>query len=62
MGSGAGVRRCGAAMVLVLLVGAVLAGQAPTFRGGVDLVTFGVTVTADEAFLTDLSADDFLVI
>jgi Ca-activated chloride channel family protein len=49
-------------MVLVLLVGAVLAGQAPTFRGGVDLVNFGVTVTADEAFLTDLSADDFEIL
>ncbi|MGE0444733.1 MAG: VWA domain-containing protein [Vicinamibacterales bacterium] len=47
---------------LVLLAAAALAAQAPTFRGGVDLVNFGVTVSADGAFLTDLSAEDFEIL
>lgn len=47
---------------LVLLAAAALAAQAPTFRGGVDLVNFGVTVTADGEFLTNLSAEDFEIL
>jgi Ca-activated chloride channel family protein len=37
-----------------------VAAQEPTFRAGVDLVNFGVTVTDRRGnFLTDLKADDF---
>jgi Ca-activated chloride channel homolog len=55
--------------VRVLLIGSTLfavmsrspiAGQQPTFRAGVDLVNFGVTVTDRRGnFLTDLNANDF---
>jgi Ca-activated chloride channel homolog len=51
--------------LLVLACGAsLLAGLGqPTFRGGVDLVTFGVTVTDKRGnLLTDLTAEDFEVI
>ena len=38
-------------------------GQQPTFRAGVDLVNFGVTVTDRRGtFITDLTAEDFEII
>ena len=42
---------------------AAAAAQEPTFRAGIDLVTFGVTVT-DRAgtYITDLTEDDFEVL
>jgi Ca-activated chloride channel family protein len=41
----------------------VTAGQQPTFRTGVDLVTFGVTVVDKKgALASDLSQEDFMVI
>lgn len=53
-------------LTLVLLAAAhvtSLEGQQPTFRAGVDLVNFGVTVTDRRGnFLTDLNADDFELI
>src|SRR5262245_27867476 len=54
-----------------LLTGAVMAAvtlatplaQTPTFRGGVDLVQLGVTVSDRQgAYVTDLTADDFVVL
>ncbi len=50
--------------VLTVIVGILIAGgvqaQPPTFRAGVDLVTFGVTVVdARGALVTDLTQDDF---
>jgi Ca-activated chloride channel homolog len=50
----------GLAGVLVVLCVAAGAGQEPTFRAGVDLVNFGVTVTDKKGnFLTDLKPEDF---
>jgi Ca-activated chloride channel family protein len=44
----------------ILVLALVLESQQPTFRAGVDLVNFGVTVTDRRGnFLTDLKADDF---
>jgi len=41
----------------------VTAGQGPTFRAGVDLVTFGVTVVDKKGnLITDLSQDDFTIV
>ena len=49
-----------AALVVVALV---LAGIQPTFRTGVDLTTFGVTVTDRKGnIVTDLAKDDFLIL
>ena len=45
---------------LIGLALALIAAQPPTFRAGIDLVTFGVTVTDKRgALVTALSADDF---
>ena len=49
-------------LVVAAVAGAVtlVHGQQATFRAGVDLVTFGVTVTDRRgAFITDLGRDDF---
>ena len=52
-----------AALALIASLGAVPAGQGPTFRAGIDLVTFGATVTdRSGAYLTDLTVDDFEVL
>jgi VWFA-related protein len=54
-----------AALVTILGVLAWAPGlaQAPTFRGSVDLVSFGVTVSTNAAtYLTDLTADDFEIL
>lgn len=49
------------ACIVVTTVGA--AGQRPTFRAGIDLVTFGVTVLDKKGELvTELSQDDFIVL
>jgi Ca-activated chloride channel family protein len=51
------------ALLLVALCGPVSGGQAPTFRAGIDLTTFGVTVTDRAgAYLTDLTRDDFEIL
>lgn len=50
-------------MLLVRLAVLILAGSQITFRAGVDLTTFAVTVTdRDGAIVTGLTADDFEVI
>jgi Ca-activated chloride channel family protein len=52
-----------AAPLVVAASAAVLSAQAPVFRGGVDLVNMGVTVTDKKgALLTDLTADDFEIV
>jgi Ca-activated chloride channel family protein len=49
-----------AALVVLALV---LAGIQPTFRAGVDLTTFGVTVTDRKGnIVTDLAQDDFQIL
>lgn len=49
-----------AALVILALV---LAGIQPTFRTGVDLTTFGVTVTDRKGnIVTDLAKDDFQIV
>ena len=49
-----------AALVVLALV---LAGIQPTFRGGVDVTTFGVTVTDRRGnIVTDLAQDDFQIL
>ena len=46
-----------------VLLALVLAGFQPTFRAGVDLTTFGVTVTDRKgALVTDLGKDDFEIL
>jgi len=41
----------------------MLAAQQPTFRGGIDLVNFGVTVTDRRGtFVTDLTPEDFEIV
>ena len=46
-----------------LLLALFLAGIQPTFKAGVDLTTFGVTVTDRKgAIVTDLSRDDFQIV
>ena len=43
--------------------GTVIGAQQPTFRGGIDLVNVGVTVTDRRGtFVTDLTAEDFEII
>ena len=45
------------------LLALVLAGIQPTFKAGVDLTTFGVTVTDRKGnIVTDLSSDDFQIV
>ncbi|MGE0043192.1 MAG: VWA domain-containing protein [Vicinamibacterales bacterium] len=49
--------------LVVALAAGVAAGQQGTFRSGVDLVTFGVTVVDKHGELvTDLTADDFAIV
>jgi Ca-activated chloride channel family protein len=51
------------ALGAVCLVPGVTAGQQATFRAGIDLVNFGVTVTDRRgAFITDLNLDDFEIL
>jgi Ca-activated chloride channel family protein len=48
---------------LIVLAGAGVGGQQPTFRAGVDLVNVGATVTDRKGnFLNDLTADDFEIL
>lgn len=55
------MRRCATAGVMVLAAAAAVSGQ-PVFRGGVDLVRFGVTVVdRDGEPISGLTADDFRV-
>lgn len=52
-----------AILALALASSVPLAGQQPTFRAGVDLVNFGVTVTDRRGnFITDLKAEDFEIV
>lgn len=52
-----------AILVLALALAVPAGAQQPTFRAGVDLVSFGVTVTDRRGnFITDLTADDFEVL
>jgi Ca-activated chloride channel homolog len=52
--------RARAAALLMGMSVALAAAQQPVFRGGTDLVSFGVTATDKRGtFLTDLTADDF---
>ena len=49
--------------VIVLSFGALVTAQTPTFRGAVDLVSFGVTVSDRHGvYLNNLSPDDFEVL
>src|SRR5262245_5803514 len=54
---------CKPPIAIVLCIGltaAVAAQQVPIFKGGIDVVTFAVTVTdRKSALVTDLTADDF---
>jgi Ca-activated chloride channel family protein len=55
-------RRCDCVLALLAPVVALAADQS-VFRGGVDLVTFGVTVTDRRgALVTDLSREEFVII
>ena len=55
------MRRCATAVVMVFAAAAAVSGQ-PVFRGGVDLVRFGVTVLdRDGEPISGLTADDFRV-
>jgi Ca-activated chloride channel homolog len=57
------VRRAILLVAFLLATAAVTPGQQPTFRAGVDVVTFGVTVLDKKGNLvTDLTQDDFTVI
>lgn len=48
---------------LLLAVPVAAEAQVPTFRAGVDLVSFGVTVTDRRGnFITDLTAEDFEIV
>jgi Ca-activated chloride channel homolog len=50
-------------LLTVLVSAGALAGEQQVFRGGVDLVTFGVTVTTRSGELvTDLSRDEFVIV
>jgi Ca-activated chloride channel homolog len=50
-------------LLTVLVSAAASAGNQTVFRGGIDLVTFGVTVTDRKgALVTDLSRDDFAIV
>jgi Ca-activated chloride channel homolog len=55
-------RRCLCLLALLAPVVALAAGQS-VFRGGIDLVSFGVTVTDRKgALVTDLSRQDFVIV
>src|SRR5258706_11713363 len=48
---------------IVAITTTTAAAQTPTFRTGIDLATFGVTVVDKKGeFLTDLTAEDFEII
>src|SRR5215510_13746838 len=51
-------------LTAIIAVGAAaLAAQTPTFRTGIDIATFGVTVVDKKGeYLTDLNAEDFEII
>jgi Ca-activated chloride channel homolog len=52
-----------AAVLTTALAVTTIAAQTPTFRAGIDLVRFGVTVSDRQgAYLADLTADDFVVL
>jgi Ca-activated chloride channel family protein len=51
------------ALAAIVAITVPAAAQAPTFRTGIDLATFGVTVVDRKGeFLTDLTAEDFEII
>ncbi|MBM3819193.1 MAG: VWA domain-containing protein [Acidimicrobiia bacterium] len=55
--------RAGILAALIVLSVAGMGGQQPTFRAGVELVNFGVTVTDRRGnFLNDLTAADFEIV
>ena len=55
--------RHGLCLLAALASAATLAANQSVFRGGIDLVTFGVTVTDRKgALVTDLSRDDFVIV
>ncbi len=50
-------------LIAAIVVGAIALDAQPTFRGGVDLTTFGVTVLdRKDQIVADLTRDDFEVI
>src|SRR5215510_15472642 len=51
-------------LTAIIAVGAAaLAAQTPTFRTGIDIATFGVTVVDRKGeYLTDLNAEDFEIV
>jgi Ca-activated chloride channel family protein len=52
-----------ATTILVTVTAALVSAQQPTFRGGIDLATFGVTVTDKKGtFIDDLTIDDFEIV
>ena len=52
-----------AAAALVAGTSALVQGQQASFRGGIDLVQIGVTVTDDDGeFITDLTSEDFEIV
>ncbi len=56
------MRRFATAAIVAIGV-ALLAAQQPTFRGGIDLVNFGVTVSDKRGtYISDLTPDDFELI
>jgi VWFA-related protein len=56
------IRLVGAAVSVVLAAGGLGGAQVRTFRTGIDLVSFSVTVTGKKGeFITDLGQDDFEV-
>ena len=56
-------RGIGLGAALLAVVSAGMAAQTPTFRTGIDLVTFGVTLVDRKGeFVTDLGPDDFEVL
>lgn len=55
--------RLGACLLSVLVSAVVLVDAQQVFRGGIDLVSFGVTVTTRNGELvTDLTRDDFVIV
>jgi VWFA-related protein len=56
-------RRCAMVLLLTALAGGRPTGQSPTFSAGIDLATFGVTVSDRAgAYLSGLTQDDFEVL
>jgi hypothetical protein len=52
-----------ASLALLASLTTSIAAQTPTFRTGVDVATFGVTVVDKKGdYLTDLTADDFEIV